>query len=806
MFNFILYLIMFCVVLVLSTKLPENEYSGIRLNYTSNYINDTTTYPIWKNKPLNITIEKCYARYIWCNDYIHKNNSTISLVPETEFNTDMICKFNITNVTAEMNTMWKCTVLKGLELGDNKPYRYKNRKYTAKDLYFKVEITGPRLVILQVNDQILNYDVITRSVDGNASYIYEHGEEVELFCVKSDIHSQYTLHLEYFNAEGNLLFKSGKNEMHKFRSVMNSTNNNYYIDCIVSISNQTYGEYRYRTTFYMKKELAVEQRAIILSVNGQNMTTYRNNNKLYDNYVFRYINGEKLNVTCQINMDLYPKGTLSYYVDDRLQNNVASGFVSVQVCPSLLENNDVTCLINNSDEQTPNAALRFWSDVPNTEVRVRGLPRYNILYQYTNGPKQWIIEYQYSVNDTINLTCVSNYRDTTSNPDFEWKHKNKIVPSEVKHITAYITFSKKTFTKKLNASDNGTIIKCTYFPNGKITFYWDLTPIVEVVLRLKPELVSEEKTTEAAFEEKTTEGAFDPKPLEEDPLVAIIVPLSVTVGVALAIITMVGLVCWRKRMKRINLIHNNYDNFSNENNYDNNSQIPTSPSQWDANYDYAHDAQVRQENYSSADDDKLYRLPYKRESNNSENFYHEIDDNFKPKPDELGPNGNGAQSSSYYKNSNTLKGIATHHSNTPIYNNLTNSKVGDYDQLEHTHNVPINKSNEDYSNVQSTRKNKSVTFREPSSDFDRGRNYSEGISKSGCRKHEERSKRNHDGQYANTDQDIVYKQPGDMQKKSHYENDFPLRNKTVTPLDLNPEVLDDDFEISCKNELYGKFD
>lgn len=59
----------------------------------------------------------------------------------------------------------------------------------------------------------------------------------------------------------------------------------------------------------------------------------------------------------------------------------------------------------------------FYCSVLLTDPYIVGLSRQDVIQEYSIDSATWYIDYQYSVNQTLNLTCVAAPR---SRPKFQW--------------------------------------------------------------------------------------------------------------------------------------------------------------------------------------------------------------------------------------------------------------------------------------------------------------------------------------------------------------------------------------------------
>ncbi|XP_050557900.1 uncharacterized protein LOC118280525 isoform X1 [Spodoptera frugiperda] len=286
-------------------------------------------------------------------------------------------------------------------------------------------------------------------------------------------------------------------------------------------------------------------------------------------------------------------------IDDKIVATINSSAV-------FLNNKTLSCGFNSRREKEEYARMTFKSDVavPVGTVRVFGLARPNILYQYHSGDV-WTTVYQYSVNETISLGCVLNILPS-GNYKFKWNFNGVESSKNDYRQSNMMKYAVENFTKTLTENDDKKNIKCIayeYYYNNKILY------VAEVQLQLK------EISNSENFEDQINPHTTIP-----------FILLYVVVCVAVVAFLICILIFWYKRFKTAKLLNNRYNNISNQNE----SPIPPFPAQWDENNQYAKtDEGVTQENYSYAYSNKIPKYPNLRQSHPpSENHYTEIDDNF----------------------------------------------------------------------------------------------------------------------------------------------------------------------------------
>ncbi|XP_050558191.1 uncharacterized protein LOC126912058 [Spodoptera frugiperda] len=376
----------------------ENPVITLEIGKDTNNIN---TYYVEQNKSLQIIFKNSHAGHVRCYN-INKNYGTTFI--EKEFpNNDKDSVINITSVTPDMSTEWSCVPLQIYHGGAT--------------YYFNLHVKGAQSVIVSINGDSLNFTKTGLNVqhDGETFFSFIENQNIELVCANIDEECQVSL--EYFNQNGEKIVKippKGKTSI-LFQTRLTSKQDKFYIDCICHTNNK-YLEYRYRTYFY-KQELHYnpdkQDNTLIVTVNGLLERYVRRTGSYFDYPIFKYVDGEMIIVTCeakrpyssiplqfyfdkeQVNFD---KGIKVKKIDDKIVATINSSAVT-------LNKKTLSCGFNSRSEKEEYARITFESDVAAGTVRVFGLARSNILYQYRSGDV-WTTVYQYSVNETISLGCV----------------------------------------------------------------------------------------------------------------------------------------------------------------------------------------------------------------------------------------------------------------------------------------------------------------------------------------------------------------------------------------------------------------
>ncbi|KAF9807450.1 hypothetical protein SFRURICE_005408 [Spodoptera frugiperda] len=268
-------------------------------------------------------------------------------------------------------------------------------------------------VIVSINGDSLNFTKTGLNVqhDGETFFSFiEHQNNIELVCANID--EECKVSLEYFNQNGEKIVKippKGKTSI-LFQTRLTSKQDKFYIDCICHTNNK-YLEYRYRTYFY-KQELHYnpdkQDNTLIVTVNGLLERYVRRTGSYFDYPIFKYVDGEMIIVTCEAKRP-YSSIPLQFYFDGEQVNfdEVIKGkkiddkiVATINSSTIFLNKRILLCGFNSISEKEEYARMSFESDVAAGTVRVFGLARSNILYQYRSGDV-WTTVYQYSKNFDI---------------------------------------------------------------------------------------------------------------------------------------------------------------------------------------------------------------------------------------------------------------------------------------------------------------------------------------------------------------------------------------------------------------------
>ncbi|CAH1642260.1 unnamed protein product [Spodoptera littoralis] len=580
-----------------------------------------------------------------------------------------------------MSTRWKCDIYQRYH--GPVQVMYNSEQHTVVKFHFRLYVKGARSVNVSINGEFLNFTKMGLNVkhDGEAFYNFTDQQNIELVCAGVD--KQSAVSLEYFNQNGEKIFEiqQERDTSVLLRTRLTSKQEKFHIDCIANTTSPR-REYRYRIYFY-KKELEHntdnQDDVFIVTVNGLLERYVRKNGSNFYYPPFKYIEGEIITVSCETKLK-YP---LQFYfgtygdstgikvksVNDKIVAVINSSAV-------LLNRKTLLCgFYTNKNVTNVFARMTFRSDIADRTVRIFGLHRPNILYEYLSG-NIWTTVYQYSVDETLSLGCVLN---TLPKEDYKFKWTvNGIASKKLGYRDKLLNgmkYIEENITLKLTENNDKKVIKCIAYKNGKMFNF------TQVKLQLKD--TSNNEYLEADINTYKT---------------ILLILLYLAVGVAFITIMIYSFIFWRKRAKMARLLKNPYDNISNQNE----SPIPPFPPQWDENDHYTKiDDGVMQENYSyGKNDNKMPKYPNLRQSNGpSENHYTEIDDYFKTPYKSAGKN--------VYQDINVNKNINLN-DNKDTYDKLrrddklnkqNTDKTAIYEAVHEKHNKADQQNLGDYKNI-----------------------------------------------------------------------------------------------------------
>ncbi|XP_050557869.1 uncharacterized protein LOC118280528 isoform X2 [Spodoptera frugiperda] len=527
--NCVKVLIFFIISILQCEAFDTTENPVITLEYGKD-INNINTYYVEQNKSLQIIFKNSHAGHVRCYDVQSKYGITFIEKGFLYYDKDSV--INITSVTPDMSTRWACRALQKYHGGARDVY--KSVEHTAVQYYFHLHVKGARSVSVSINGDSLNFTKMGLNVqhDGEAFFSFIEHQNIELVCASVD--KQFEVSLEYFNQNGEKIFEippTGDTSL-LFRTRLTSKQDKFYIDCIC----HRYNKYRYRTYFY-KQELNhnpdKQDNTLIVTVNGLLERYVRRTGSYFDYPIFKYVDGEMIIVTCEAKRP-YSSIPLQFYFDREqvtLYNRIKVKKIDDKIVGTInssavfLNKKTLSCGFNSRSEKEEYARITFESDVAVGTVRVFGLARPNILYQYRSGDV-WTTVYQYSVNETISLGCVLNILPS-GNYKFKWNFNGEESSRNGYRVKGMMKYADENFIKTLTEHDDKKIIKCIVYENYKILNF------AEIRLQLKE--ISNSENFEDQINPHTSNN--------------LIIIFACIPGLVLTI-TVVGIVYWRKRIQR----------------------------------------------------------------------------------------------------------------------------------------------------------------------------------------------------------------------------------------------------------------
>ncbi|CAH0602023.1 unnamed protein product [Chrysodeixis includens] len=515
--------------------------------------NITLKYTVIKNKPLHIILKNYYLIQLQCFDYnVRSKSSYLNFFSETHDTFQQDGNINIQNVTDDMSTKWRCTVYR-LYTGGPKTW-INNEECSAFDLFFNLHVKGAEKVSFTVNNQDLELSDLSTKLDGETNYEYLDGAPLFVTCNMLMGRKR----LAYYDDKGKLLFQTKwMDTTIKFRSVLTARNNYFYVECECH-SETSIERYYHRITFVLKKPDSILDDVIKLSVNSLTLApeiTYSDDKRIY-NYFYEYGFESSLNVS-HVSSESVMKcsepelGGPSILTETSKQLKMEND----QIPTERLNNKTLNYECVDANNSVVSVKLNFQDGMlAFPGARILGLPEKNIQYEYIKDSRNYSISYTYTLNETVNLTCVTNRR-ISSIEKFVWRH-NGNSSSVAANFRTNNTVS-GSLSLRLTAKYNATFIYCDV-----VNKHGTIPNIVEVFLNLNP------------FSEESTSLVTD----ENEALMI----LGGSIAAMFAVVLAVFALCWYTRSKRI-VNEDNYENFSNA------STVPThhchATGQWENNYE-----------------------------------------------------------------------------------------------------------------------------------------------------------------------------------------------------------------------------
>ncbi|XP_026734777.1 uncharacterized protein LOC113498833 [Trichoplusia ni] len=456
-----------------------------------------------------------------------------------------------------MSTVWKCDFQRIYTAGTNDTVKSKNgKKYCAHFIVFQIHVKGAKKASFTVNNWNLETQTseqLSTKYDGEIDYQYSDGGLIFLRANSSTGSNR----LKYYDDKGTLLFQTDEmNSTIKFRSVLTARNNYFYVEC-EHYSTEPPDTYYYRIKLVLKNPEEEDEEIKVL-VNGLTLApkiTYSKNTRTY-NYFYEYGFENNLDVIYENNKNV--KGSIGLKVDKNILladtssvSNTSEQYsvMKKQMSTDKLNGKTVLCRYVHDNNNIVLVSLLFQNGLfGNSGARILGLPEKNIQYEYTKSSRNYSMTYSYTLNEIVNLSCISNWSIATIEK-IVWRDINNnttMIPNEsYGTVVASLSF-------KLTAEYNNTYIRCEVRNHHSI-----VTNIVDVFLQLKPinEVLS-----------LITD--------ESQPLIIVGGSIAAMFAIVIAIIALY----WWARSRKISN-EDNYENFSND------SISPAYGSQWENHYE-----------------------------------------------------------------------------------------------------------------------------------------------------------------------------------------------------------------------------
>ncbi|CAB3257454.1 unnamed protein product [Arctia plantaginis] len=419
----------------------DNNVEDVLFNITpvvySDYSNTFKTYVVLENMTFNITLFNYNASEARCCHYYNGfYNFPIKLENAVEEN-KFISIIMVPSASEDMSTVWKCTLIK---MDSPDQYVIFDMRVKGKN-NLNITIGG-----LEQKPAVLDFSEV--ECDAISHYWYEAGEAIDLDCV--NLHAGGTIQLKYYDKnfpksslglgtvrtkliETDLLWQVPIN----FRKSMHSSNDGDMITCTYKTEYYDY-KYTHRIVFKLKTESS-SKGVIKIDVNNFRLVPITVSEANRSIYQYKYYEGDTLMVTC--GKDKTASGFLQFETNEiefmernkccraELQEqNLWLKKNTIKLNTEHLNGKHLTCNLTD-DRMISTADIMFL--VETKQLYVIGLSMSDMIYHYKKNMSTWILDYKYSEDQVLHLTCVatteSNLRWIYSNSSEEFYNKTKSI-------------------------------------------------------------------------------------------------------------------------------------------------------------------------------------------------------------------------------------------------------------------------------------------------------------------------------------------------------------------------------------------
>ncbi|CAB3257456.1 unnamed protein product [Arctia plantaginis] len=397
------------------------------------------TFVVLRDKPFNLTL----VDYTSAGAYCRSKRKSFSLTWYVEM-IKVKGKWNsvikVQRASEHMSLEWRCT--------------FGRKNDPDQIITFKVRVKGVPKIEVTVGGLKLNNSLsesTEHTYDNIAYYWYEEGETIDLVCHNLNVGFLYIV---YYDQNGTKLIETDRIMLQppNFQKIMHVDDNNYILDCKYEMYDFHHG-YAYRTIFKLRPEASSSnkqedsldvrmlkmallkeysqkksqegldealanlmkrkgpvklQRVYSTKITVNNLKLIPTNVSEHldkEDYQYNFFENQILKVSCEKNKDL--PGHLQFGTDnnehlksrilEEVENNPWKRTITLDTKNLTLEH--LRCEI--IGYSTANIMLVL----DTKELYILGLQTENVMYQYRNNSMTWIVDYQYSVNETLNLTC-----------------------------------------------------------------------------------------------------------------------------------------------------------------------------------------------------------------------------------------------------------------------------------------------------------------------------------------------------------------------------------------------------------------
>ncbi|CAB3221667.1 unnamed protein product [Arctia plantaginis] len=408
-------------------------------------------------------------------------------------------------------------------------------------VYLYVNINTKEFVDVTIGGETIIFNTKEHSVDSYNLinyYVCEEGDTIDLHCKKN--YDEGHIRLRFYDRFGTEVIDiATQDRRHKdinlnVRMVMNDKQfNQSYADCtFFSPINRGQQDFTYRTVFKMFPR---GNNGFIVTVNDKKLTTKIHSMDGADIYTYKYTSYEHLlNVTCAKKTQLFPGNIYGSIINRKNEDIViedviqTSGYTSTALIETRNLDGKIFQCYSEFETYKLLANIKFLLET-NRDPIVLGLTDENILYEYNTGNIDWKIHYQYTVDEVLNLTCV-----TGDDKFLKWVYPENITSEIHTHSVYKTNYINDVFQINTELNNNITCESIKLNQKRKVV----------IVLHQVPDLTAQEKYF-------NTNGSNDIHLHDNEKQFTVLEINGIFAAISMAVVAGLVFVCywrgWRKK-------------------------------------------------------------------------------------------------------------------------------------------------------------------------------------------------------------------------------------------------------------------